>query len=57
LHLIFIAASAGAIVYGMAFEDDAVFLAGIAGGIATYLLIRKRLKKSVCGSEKRMNRT
>ena len=52
LHLLFAAASAAAIAYGMFAKDDTVFLAGIAGAIASYLAIRKRIKESLLRREK-----
>jgi len=33
-------------------KDDTVFLAGIAGAIASYLAIRKRIKESLLRREK-----
>lgn len=51
-HILLAAASAAAVAYGMIAKADTVFLAGIAGAVASYLAIRKRIRESVLRGEK-----
>lgn len=42
-----------AVAYGMFMKEDAVFIGGIILVIAAYILIRRRLRRSIAASENR----